>query len=34
MPDGDPMKIDYDVALEIASHEPVIRQAYKDSLGV
>ena len=26
--------VDYDVALEIASHEAVIRQAYKDSVGV
>jgi GH24 family phage-related lysozyme (muramidase) len=28
------MEVDYDVALEIASHEAVIRQAYKDSVGV
>lgn len=28
------MKVDYDTALEIASHEAVIRQAYKDSVGV
>lgn len=27
-------KIDYDVALEIASHEAIVRQAYKDSVGV
>lgn len=27
-------EVDYDVALEIASHEAVIRQAYKDSVGV
>lgn len=26
--------VDYDVAMEIASHEAVIRQAYKDSVGV
>jgi lysozyme len=28
------MKVDYDAALEVASHEAVIRQAYKDSVGV
>lgn len=28
------MRVDYDVALEVASHEAVIRQAYKDSVGV
>ena len=28
------MKVDYQTALEIASHEAVIRQAYKDSVGV
>lgn len=28
------MDVDYDVALEIACHEAVIRQAYKDSEGV
>lgn len=27
-------RVDYAVALEIASHEAVIRQAYKDSVGV
>ena len=27
-------KVDYDVALEVASHEAIIRQAYKDSVGV
>lgn len=27
------MRVDYDVALEIASHEAIIRQAYKDSVG-
>lgn len=27
------MKIDYDIAMEIASHEAIIRQAYKDSVG-
>lgn len=26
--------VDYDVALEVASHEALIRQAYKDSVGV
>lgn len=26
-------QVDYDVALEIASHEAIIRQAYKDSVG-
>ncbi|MDP3938205.1 MAG: hypothetical protein Q8R92_08705 [Deltaproteobacteria bacterium] len=26
-------RVDYDVALEVASHEAVIRQAYKDSVG-
>lgn len=26
--------VDYEVALEIASHEAIIRQAYKDSVGV
>lgn len=26
--------IDYDVALEVASHEAIIRQTYKDSVGV
>jgi GH24 family phage-related lysozyme (muramidase) len=25
--------VDYDVALEIASHEAIVRQAYKDSVG-
>lgn len=28
------IEVDYDVALEIASHEALIRQAYKDSVGV
>ena len=28
------MKVDYDVAMEVAAHEAIIRQAYKDSLGV
>ena len=28
------MKIDYDVALEIAAHEALVRQAYKDSKGI
>lgn len=28
------MRVDYDVALEIASHEALIRQTYKDSVGV
>ncbi len=27
-------RVDYDVAMEIASHEAIIRQAYKDSVGV
>lgn len=27
------MRIDFDVALEVASHEAIIRQAYKDSVG-
>lgn len=27
-------RIDYDVALELASHEAIVRQAYKDSVGV
>lgn len=26
-------KVDYDVAMEVASHEAIIRQAYKDSVG-
>ncbi len=26
-------EIDYDVAMEIASHEAIVRQAYKDSVG-
>ncbi len=26
--------VDYDVALEVASHEAVVRQTYKDSVGV
>lgn len=28
------MVVDHDVAMEIASHEAIIRQAYKDSVGV
>lgn len=28
------IEVDYDVAMEIASHEAVIRQTYKDSVGV
>lgn len=28
------MKVDYDTAMEIVSHEAIIRQAYKDSVGV
>jgi lysozyme len=28
------MKITFDVAMEIAAHEAIIRQAYKDSVGV
>jgi lysozyme len=28
------MQVDYDIALEVASHEAIIRQAYKDSVGV
>jgi lysozyme len=28
------MRVDYDVAIEIASHEAIVRQAYKDSVGV
>ncbi len=31
---GAAMVVDYDVAMEIASHEAIIRQAYKDSVGV
>ncbi len=27
-------RVDYNVALEVASHEAIIRQAYKDSVGV
>lgn len=27
-------QVDYDVAMEIASHEAIVRQAYKDSVGV
>lgn len=29
-----PTTIDYDIAMEVASHEAIIRQAYKDSEGV
>ena len=28
------MKVDYQIALEVASHEALIRQTYKDSVGV
>ncbi|TKT79955.1 lysozyme, partial [Aquamicrobium sp. LC103] len=28
------MRVDYDIAMEIASHEAIVRQAYKDSVGV
>lgn len=28
------MKVDYDIALEVASHEAIVREAYKDSEGV
>lgn len=28
------MKVDADIALELASHEGLVRQAYKDSVGV
>lgn len=28
------MKVDYEVAMEVASHEALIRQTYKDSVGV
>ena len=28
------MKVDYEVALEVACHEAIVRQAYKDSKGV
>lgn len=28
------MRVDYDVAMEVACHEALIRQAYKDSVGV
>lgn len=28
------MRVDYDVAMEVAAHEAIIRQAYKDSVGV
>lgn len=27
-------RIDYDVALEVASHEAIVRQTYKDSVGI
>lgn len=27
------MQIDYDIAMEVASHEAIVRQAYKDSVG-
>jgi GH24 family phage-related lysozyme (muramidase) len=30
---GPSLAVDYDVALEIASHEAIVRQAYKDSVG-
>ena len=28
------MKVDYEIAMEVASHEALIRQAYRDSVGV
>ena len=28
------MKVDYEIAMEVASHEALIRQTYKDSVGV
>lgn len=34
VPTGAALLLDYDVALEVASHEAIIRQAYKDSVGV
>ncbi|WP_353641306.1 hypothetical protein [Mesorhizobium sp. WSM2239] len=27
------LRVDYDVAMEVASHEAIVRQAYKDSVG-
>lgn len=34
VPNSAAMVVDYDVAMEVASHEAIIRQAYKDSEGV
>jgi len=34
VPTGAALVVDYDVAMEVASHEAIIRQAYKDSEGV
>ena len=34
VPTGAALVVDYDVAMEVASHEAIIRQAYKDSKGI
>lgn len=34
VPAGAALLLDYEVAMEVASHEAIIRQAYKDSVGV
>ena len=34
VPTGAALVVDYDVAMEVAGHEAIIRQAYKDSKGI
>jgi hypothetical protein len=33
VPAGAALLLDYDIAMEVAYHEAVVRQAYKDSVG-